>query len=464
MDGHMVFRECYNIGYAIFQTMPSHGTTPTGRGKRATRRPASLAEMVLPSDRRRRGTPRGRPRHPTRARAQNPSPRQAVHTATSAVATNDPAIRNITGAEVQMQAPVEPQAPAQPPVQPQAPAQQPTGPAPFDAGALTASILQLVERKVEEVMERVAGRDKATDGHPPGVADNSGQQPTGRGASGTQSGGMLSSNNAIVNSGSNVSNSNVDGSQDNPAMQGHLSQGGMPSNDQGSGLITSALLQASPSVPLYYSVPLKIKEKIWNNEFVDLSTVFINRRPNTNSPSDTAPPSRRFINIEQWTDAFATYSSVYRQKYPETAEPLAQYCANVRAIAKARGNWYHYDVEFRTLRQHQPFPWESIHHHLYMTALSQKQPFRPNGPRQRQSNRPTCHKYNRGQNCQSCDYPHRCRFCFGQHPSIKCWKREPTGSSPSPSPDNRPIPPRHAQPQRPAQPRATMPASNRQSK
>ncbi|XP_053390060.1 uncharacterized protein LOC128546109 [Mercenaria mercenaria] len=159
-----------------------------------------------------------------------------------------------------------------------------------------------------------------------------------------------------------------------------------------SGCLTSASLQSSPSIPLHASVNLKIKEKIWADEFVDFSTSFSKSQESfsltitpTGISSFSQSNPRKFITIEQWTDIFAVFSSVYRQKYPDTAEQLAQYSNTVRAIAKARGNWHYYDVQFRQLRQSHPFSWDSIHHELYIKALSQKQPFRPNGPQTGQS-------------------------------------------------------------------------------
>lgn len=58
-------------------------------------------------------------------------------------------------------------------------------------------------------------------------------------------------------------------------------------------------------------------------------------------------PRRRFITIEQWTDAFAKFASVMRLKYPDSTDALAQYSATVRYIAKSSGNWHYYDTQFR---------------------------------------------------------------------------------------------------------------------
>ena len=57
-------------------------------------------------------------------------------------------------------------------------------------------------------------------------------------------------------------------------------------------------------------VPQKKKEKIWANEYIDLSTLMeddvddISFNIRTGAVSSTTPNKRKFITIEQWTDAF----------------------------------------------------------------------------------------------------------------------------------------------------------------
>ncbi|XP_045184056.2 uncharacterized protein LOC123542322 [Mercenaria mercenaria] len=97
-----------------------------------------------------------------------------------------------------------------------------------------------------------------------------------------------------------------------------------------SGCFSSLTLQTSPTIPLYASVPTKIKKKIWSNEYLDFSTAFNKTQESfqfTISQEGVSSISqthvKKFITIEQWTDTFAIFSSVYRQRYPEQAEQLA---------------------------------------------------------------------------------------------------------------------------------------------
>lgn len=199
----------------------------------------------------------------------------------------------------------------------------------------------------------------------------------------------------------------------------------------------------SPMLPLHSFVPLKVKDKIWNMEFVDLATLFedspesqISLTFNSQGVSSViSTPRRKFLNIEQWTDAFATYSSVLRIKFPELSDPLAQYCATIRSIARKQGNWFSYDVNFRKLKQHADMPWNVIQHELYFNALGPRQPFRAQpfldgkdsakpdrSPRDKSTY--TCNKYNKGVSCSGCSYRHACKLCGGTHPLFKCWKRD----------------------------------------
>ncbi|MEW8547282.1 MAG: hypothetical protein AB2693_27560 [Candidatus Thiodiazotropha sp.] len=218
-----------------------------------------------------------------------------------------------------------------------------------------------------------------------------------------------------------------------------------PSTGTGSDSLNSKMFQ-SASLPLHSFIPMKIKEKIWNSEFLDFSTAF-------NDPEDTEKtislsfdssggtkfvqkPKRKFITIEQWTDYFAKFSSVLRIKHPELADSLAQYSATVRSIAKSRGNWHFYDTQFRKLKQNVDIPWDVIQHELYFKALNQKQlPFRSG---QGSAQKPfaqvkSCNKFNSGEHCDGCEYPHICRLCGGKHPRFRCYKRnqtpQPSGSS-----------------------------------
>lgn len=223
-----------------------------------------------------------------------------------------------------------------------------------------------------------------------------------------------------------------------------------PSTLTGSDPFNSKMFQ-SASLPMHSFIPMKVKEKIWNSEFIDFSTAFNDDEDTekkitlsfdaSGSTKLIQKPKRKFITIEQWTDCFAKFSSVIRIKHPELADQLAQYSSVVRGIARCRGNWHFYDTQFRKLKQNVDIPWDVIQHELYFKALNQRQqPFRSGqGSAQKPSAQvKSCNKFNSGEHCDGCDYPHVCRICGGKHPRFKCYKRnqnqQPSGSANSGNP------------------------------
>lgn len=191
----------------------------------------------------------------------------------------------------------------------------------------------------------------------------------------------------------------------------------------------------SAAIPLHSRVPMRTKEKIWNNEFVEFSTLHdeevddITISVKSGKITTTGSAKKKFMSIEQWTDAFNVFASVYRLKFPEQSEQLSIYLNTVRKISNGNGHWHYYDINFRKIRQSIGLRWDQIHSELYVTALTrkQKQPFRPPrdlpaSGRSRANVKGTCHKFNRGSNCSSCDYKHICKYCGGKHPGFRCWK------------------------------------------
>ena len=192
----------------------------------------------------------------------------------------------------------------------------------------------------------------------------------------------------------------------------------------------------SVALPLHATVNQKVKEKIWANEYVELSTVFnydirltsqISLNFSDSGASLNTTSRRRYITIEQWTDLFAKYASVMRIKYPESAEAMAKYSDTVCFIAKSNGQWHLYDTEFRKLRQSMSLPWDMIQHELYFKCLIQKTPFRRRQENRKASDANTskkfCFKFNRGEHCSGCAYQHPCSFCGGtNHALFKCFK------------------------------------------
>lgn len=51
--------------------------------------------------------------------------------------------------------------------------------------------------------------------------------------------------------------------------------------------------------------------------------------------------------LEQWISAFSIYMAIYCEKFKDSAPDLLKYMTIVQDIAKTKGDWAEYDMEFR---------------------------------------------------------------------------------------------------------------------
>ena len=91
-------------------------------------------------------------------------------------------------------------------------------------------------------------------------------------------------------------------------------------------------------------------------------------------PGDLNRQKRKFLYIENWTDAFAIFSSVLRNvnpNHPTLAEYLAIDADLIRQIQKDCGDWYFNDVNFRqTLQNYDTLSWSYADQILHARALN----------------------------------------------------------------------------------------------
>ena len=215
----------------------------------------------------------------------------------------------------------------------------------------------------------------------------------------------------------------------------------------------------SDGKPLGLHVPLSMKQKVWNSEFIDLGQLLEPDHPSAISQANTATQqvlfaegkllvqpffkSKRISTIETWTTAFTTYMSIFLEKHGERARELLQYMDGIRKTERQFGGqgWYDYDVSFRREQAYKPNrSWGTIDHTYYLTKLctpfytlhpvgnirstgSTQQAKSSDGFRNFRSSNP-CFAYNKGR-CQEnpCKYAHKCTKCQGfNHPAFKCFK------------------------------------------
>ena len=105
------------------------------------------------------------------------------------------------------------------------------------------------------------------------------------------------------------------------------------------------------------SIPGHIRDKIINNEFVDLSILLPGNRHKAAGGNDRDYQKKFQIRkIEDWTNSFLVYSAIYDTRYPEAGSGLFAYMANIRFLASSVDSlsWLNYDIDFRQARGQNP--------------------------------------------------------------------------------------------------------------
>lgn len=203
----------------------------------------------------------------------------------------------------------------------------------------------------------------------------------------------------------------------------------------------------SSAVPLAARVPERIRSKIWANEYIDFSHLLITYKDDQSytfqlqgnesgqQVLSMVPTYKRptIQNIEQWTNAFQVFVSIYAQKFPNDSPALMKYGSVVRDLAAQSANWRFYDENFRQLRQKQHIAWDHIHNELWLRAHHQlpkfngatrgsQSRFRGLGGRSNNSFFPKgfCWKFHNGTQCNGCAFKHQCFKCGNNHPIFRC--------------------------------------------
>ena len=199
--------------------------------------------------------------------------------------------------------------------------------------------------------------------------------------------------------------------------------------------------------PLSLTVDIKIKGKIWAEEFIQLgSLLFKSSQPKLqaiqgedNQITFTQKEQKfYFKGFNQWLTAFQVFVAVYCEKFPEKAPALMKYMATIQKISVDMGEKaaYHYDEQFRLWRADNPqaMPWECINQELHAEALQigvkqklqaqvqdrlskSKQPFLAKQPKK------VCFSYNNNEGVcsrQNCTFSHICSRCHGNHHKKLC--------------------------------------------
>lgn len=212
-----------------------------------------------------------------------------------------------------------------------------------------------------------------------------------------------------------------------------------PNLDRGSSTPEVLLKESytcAPS-PLGYHLPLAVKEKIINGEYVDILSLLPSvkdavKKLDFKSEEERKRSTPRTLN--NWIQGFSIFSAILCEKKPFLSVGLFQHLDAVLEAYRSLGgmSWLYYDEMLR--QKMAVFPhmrWGDKDVLLWVSLIqSQRQPppknsqFSPNQGSQ-QIRKGLCFAYNESQ-CKwlsNCRFKHECAFCGGSHPMARCFKR-----------------------------------------
>ena len=206
-------------------------------------------------------------------------------------------------------------------------------------------------------------------------------------------------------------------------------------------------------------IPLKIKEKVWAGEYIDMSLMLksgkdlvydsqLNGELAVKGGQLTVLQQKhnQIKNIHTWTSAFINFMSIMLEKWPGKAQVYLKYMHVIRLAASRVSNlgWVSYDEQFRLRKARAPQSSSAdVDVELWLLYVSTpekttdnftfRQPFLSGVGQKRaqgfqlghvQKGIRTCWGYNKGR-CtygKNCRFIHKCSECYGNHPLPACSK------------------------------------------
>ena len=134
--------------------------------------------------------------------------------------------------------------------------------------------------------------------------------------------------------------------------------------------------------PLSQGIDLKIKSKIWSEEYIDLGSLYFKSghskmeavQGENNVITFVQKDSKHYFkSFNQWISASHIFVAIYCEKSPDQAPLLMKYMATVQKLnSDVRDKAaYHYDEHFRRWCAESPsiMPWDRINAELHSEAL-----------------------------------------------------------------------------------------------
>lgn len=201
---------------------------------------------------------------------------------------------------------------------------------------------------------------------------------------------------------------------------------------------------------------MKNREKIWADEYIDLTNLLESESPVYNLALSagedgqqhltwTSRSRRKLLSISDWGQAFDIFMSVYGMRFPHRLLDMLQYARVVRELSAAQGNWIQYDETFRRTRAKTQHPWSQIMLQDWVRAslaptTTVKKHESSSEPKSKSSNtKPSppkrnpppfkpglCFSFNYGKTCSpDCRFEHICNHCGkSDHPDINCPEKQ----------------------------------------
>lgn len=114
-------------------------------------------------------------------------------------------------------------------------------------------------------------------------------------------------------------------------------------------------------------VPSKLKQKIREGQFIDLSLLLKSAKEINNSLGGQGEIQIRdgklcivksnfgpYLTIDKWTDAFMIFMSVMLEKFRTRAQEMLKYMRDIRLAAARSQGWFKYDEQYRLRKASHP--------------------------------------------------------------------------------------------------------------
>ena len=188
------------------------------------------------------------------------------------------------------------------------------------------------------------------------------------------------------------------------------------------------------------TVPADLKLKIVAGKFVDLSLLlkksFLENQEDKQQTFSIDSEGRLIakdtkkakseLSIQQWTDAFHTFMSVYVQTHQEEIQGMLAYMALIRGAAEANSGrgWSLYDQQFRSRKEAEPSrPWGMIDNQLWLQIFCQPLTKPTASATAPKNTKGECKFFNSKDGCyrRECRFTHKCGRCGSTtHSSLNC--------------------------------------------